>query len=81
VEECRWRRTPKVAVIFGMRFANRTTLYVADEGDGGNTYDPATSQAADGSSQAGGEPGPDPARLSDVTSTRLPFPECSTDSL
>ncbi len=31
--------TPPVAYPFGLWFANATTLYVADEGDGANTYD------------------------------------------
>ncbi|MFC1419085.1 hypothetical protein [Streptacidiphilus cavernicola] len=38
---------------FGMWFANRTTLYVADEGDGGNAYDPATGSYSDAAAQTG----------------------------
>ncbi|MBO0768089.1 MAG: hypothetical protein J2O48_05320 [Solirubrobacterales bacterium] len=32
---------------FGLWFANKDTLYVADEGDGGTTYDPTTNTWAD----------------------------------
>jgi hypothetical protein len=38
---------------FGMWFANDTTMYVADEGDGTNTYDPATGTYTDAAAQAG----------------------------
>ncbi|MCW2753344.1 MAG: hypothetical protein JWQ32_755 [Marmoricola sp.] len=38
---------------FGMWFANASTLYVADEGDGTNTYDPATNTYTHAASQSG----------------------------
>jgi hypothetical protein len=38
---------------FGLWFANDTTMYVADEGDGTNTYDPATGTYTDAAAQAG----------------------------
>ncbi|MFC1433974.1 hypothetical protein ACEZDB_25305 [Streptacidiphilus sp. N1-3] len=38
---------------FGMWFANDTTLYVADEGDGTNTYDPATGTYTAAAAQTG----------------------------
>jgi hypothetical protein len=36
-------KTSPISFPFGIWFANATTLYVADEGDGKNTYNPATS--------------------------------------
>ncbi|WP_042426369.1 hypothetical protein [Streptacidiphilus anmyonensis] len=38
---------------FGVWFANDTTMYVADEGDGANTYDAATNTYTDAAAQAG----------------------------
>ncbi|WP_201776417.1 hypothetical protein [Streptacidiphilus carbonis] len=38
---------------FGMWFADSTTMYVADEGNGSNTYDPATGRYTDAAAQAG----------------------------
>ena len=42
--------TPPVAYPFGLWFANATTLYVADEGDGVNTYSAATNTYTDAAS-------------------------------
>ncbi|WP_037610008.1 hypothetical protein, partial [Streptacidiphilus rugosus] len=38
---------------FGVWFANDTTMYVADEGDGGNAYDPATNTYTTAAAQTG----------------------------
>ncbi|MEY9937363.1 hypothetical protein [Streptacidiphilus sp. MAP5-3] len=38
---------------FGVWFANDTTMYVADEGSGSNTYDPATGTYIDAAAQTG----------------------------
>jgi hypothetical protein len=42
--------TAPVAFPFGLWFANPTTLYVADEGDGVNTYDPGSNTYTDAAS-------------------------------
>ena len=42
--------TPPVAYPFGLWFANPTTLYVADEGDGVNTYDATSNTYTDAAS-------------------------------
>jgi len=44
--------TPPVAYPFGLWFANATTLYVADEGDGVNTYSSATNTYTDAANPA-----------------------------
>jgi hypothetical protein len=44
--------TPAVAYPFGLWFANATTLYVADEGDGVNTYSSASNTYTDAANTA-----------------------------
>ena len=43
--------TPPANTPFGLFFANPTTLYVADEGDGSTTFDPSTSLYTDAAAQ------------------------------
>jgi hypothetical protein len=47
------KSTSGVSYPFGLWFANATTLYVADEGNGSNTYDATTNTYTDASAQIG----------------------------